>query len=277
MEPYVIVYGLLSALFWGAGDFSGGVATKKNEVLTVATLAQIIGLLIMVIAAVLFKDSNPGIEDLIWGALGGITGGLGVLALYHALSIEKMGIVAPVTAVSTALVPVFFGIANEGMPANMQILGFFFAFIGVWLISREDSSETIQLKSLKLPVLAGLGFGSFMILIDQITGDGILWPLAGARVASVSMFLLVGAYKGGTKIPTKRYIPLILFAGIADAGGNVFYTLAAQAGRIDIAAVLSSLYPVTTVILAWFFINERLTPRQWSGVGFAMLAVVLIA
>lgn len=277
MELYVIAFGILSAIFWGAGDFSGGVATKKNGVISVATLAQIIGLLILIVVALIFKEASPSIENVIWGALAGLTGGIGILALYHALSIEKMGIVAPITAVSTALVPVSFGVINEGMPANIQLIGFLFAFAGVWLISREDGSDVIHAKSLKLPVLAGLGFGSFMILIDQVSGNGILWPLVGARIASVSMFLLVAAYKGGAKIPTTKYLPLILFAGIGDAGGNVFYTLAAQAGRIDIAAVLSSLYPAATVILAWIFIKERLTAKQWIGVVFALIAVVFIA
>jgi drug/metabolite transporter (DMT)-like permease len=277
MEPYVIVFGLLSAVFWGAGDFCGGVASKKNEVLSVATLAQIIGLFILALAAILFNESIPNIENLIWGALAGLAGGLGIIALYQALTIEKMGIVAPVTAVSSALVPVVFGIIKEGIPASIQILGFLFALMGVWLISREENSSAIHIESLKLPLLAGFGFGSFMVLIDQVSGDGILWPLVGARVASVSMFLLAGTYKGGTKMPKPKYMPLIVLTGIGDAAGNVFYTMAAQAGRIDIAAVLSSLYPAATVILAWLFINERLTPRQWSGVGFAMLAVVLIS
>ncbi|WP_406660605.1 DMT family transporter [Methanolobus sp. ZRKC3] len=277
MELSVVIFGLISAAFWGAGDFSGGVATKKHEVLSVATIAQIIGLLILSLVALTLGENTPSIENIMWGAAAGISGGIGILALYHALSIEKMGVVAPVTAVSSALVPVVFGMMSEGIPASIQILGFFFALIGVWLISREDSDSAIHLSRLKLPLIAGFGFGFFMILIDQLNGTGILWPLVGARVASISMFLLAGVYKGGMQMPEMKHLPLIILAGICDSGGNVFYTLAAQAGRIDIAAVLSSLYPAATVLLAWIFLRERLTYRQWIGIISAMLAVVLIS
>jgi drug/metabolite transporter (DMT)-like permease len=277
MELSTVAYGLGAAVSWGAGDFSGGVATKRTGVLAVVIVSQIVGAILLAFSALLIGESIPSTQDMIWGALGGISGGIGLLALYHALSVSKMGVVAPVTAVSSALVPVAFGITIEGLPAGTQMLGFIFAFIGVWFISREGDTSRIKMDGLKLPLLAGLGFGFFMIFIDRIQGDAILWPLVGARVASLAMYFLAALYLRKTELPTITHLPLMILAGILDTGGNLFYALAAQAGRLDVAAVLTSLYPAVTVLLAWILLKEHLTGRQWFGVFSVMIAVLLIA
>ncbi|QLC49075.1 DMT family transporter [Methanolobus zinderi] len=277
MELSTVVFGLGAAVSWGAGDFSGGVATKRTGVLAVVIVSQIVGAILLAFSALLIGENIPSTQDMLWGALGGISGGIGLLALYHALSVSKMGVVAPVTAVSSALVPVAFGITIEGLPAGTQMLGFIFAFIGVWFISREGDTSRIKMDGLKLPLLAGLGFGFFMIFIDRIQGDAILWPLVGARVASLAMYFLAALYLRKTELPTITHLPLMILAGILDTGGNLFYALAAQAGRLDVAAVLTSLYPAVTVLLAWILLKEHLTGRQWFGVFSVMIAVLLIA
>ncbi|WMW21456.1 DMT family transporter [Methanolobus mangrovi] len=276
MELSIAIFGLAAAACWGAGDFSGGVATKRSGVLIVAILSQIVGIILLASAALLFTESIPPTTDFLWGAAAGLAGGIGLLALYHALSMEKMGIVAPVTAVLSAIVPMTFGIVTEGLPTISQLTGFLFAFIGVWLISREENSPKIELEKLKLPLLAGLGFGLFMILIDQVESNGVFWPLVGARMATIPTFILVASYKKQTKIPGIKFLPLIALAGVLDTGGNVFYALAAKTGRMDIAAILTSMYPAITVLLAWILLKERLKNRQWIGVFAVMVAVVLI-
>ncbi|SFM77233.1 DMT family transporter [Methanolobus profundi] len=277
MEPSIIMYGLAAALCWGAADFSGGFATKRNKVLIVAIVSQTIGLILLTASAITFSESIPPTTDILWGASAGLAGGMGLLALYYALSIEKMGVVAPVTAVISALVPMSFGMITEGLPPTSKLIGFLFAFIGVWLISRDEDSPKIELQKLKLPFLAGTGFGTFMILIDQVQAEGIYWPLVGARVASISAFIIAAWYMKQLKISGIRYFPLILLAGVLDTGGNVFYVLAAKAGRLDIAAILTSLYPAITILLAWALMKERLKSRQWAGVISVMLAVILIS
>ncbi|WP_230375539.1 DMT family transporter [Methanolobus vulcani] len=130
---------------------------------------------------------------------------------------------------------------------------------------------------IKLPLIAGTGFGLFMILIDQVQSSGIFWPLVGARMATVPAFIIVAYYSKKLEIPGIKYLPLILLAGFLDTGGNVFYVLAAKTGRLDIAAILASLYPAVTVILAWVLLKEKLRSRQWFGVFAVMLAVMLIS
>ncbi|WP_319506487.1 DMT family transporter [uncultured Methanolobus sp.] len=276
MELSIAIFGLAAAACWGAGDFSGGVATKRSGVLIVAIISQIIGIILLASAALLFTESVPPTSDFLWGAAAGLAGGIGLLALYHALSIEKMGIVAPVTAVLSAIVPMTFGIITEGLPTASQLMGFLFAFIGVWLISRDENSPKIEMEKLKLPLIAGLGFGFFMILIDQVQSSGVFWPLVGARMATIPTFILVASYKKQIKIPALNFLPLIALAGLLDTGGNVFYALAAKAGRMDIAAILTSMYPAVTVLLAWVLLKEKLKNRQWVGVFAVMIAVVLI-
>lgn len=277
MELSVIIFGLAAAFCWGTADFSGGSATKRNGVLVVAIVSQTIGILFLIASALAFSESLPSIKDMLWGASAGLAGGMGLLALYHALSVEKMGIVAPVTAVMSALVPVTFGMITEGLPAKGQLIGFLFAFIGVWLISRDNDSSKIELQKLRLPFIAGTGFGLFMILIDQVQTDGIFWPLVGARMATIPTFIIVAYFMKKIEIPGIRYLPLIVLAGILDTGGNIFYVLAAKTGRLDIAAILTSMYPAITVLLAWVLLKERLKKRQWAGVLAVMAAVVLIA
>ncbi|MBN2111403.1 MAG: DMT family transporter [Methanosarcinaceae archaeon] len=277
MESSAILLGLASAASWGAADFSGGLATRRSSALTVAIISQIIGLILLASSALITEEAIPSSEDILLGALGGISGGIGILVLYHALSISKMGVVAPVAAVFSAMVPVAFGIALEGVPATIQITGFLFAFTGVWLISREEDGSKIATNNLKFPLVAGLGFGLFMIFIDRIHGDTILWPLVGARLASLAMFFLAALYLKKKEIPAARYLPIIALAGILDTGGNLFYALAAQAGRLDVAAVLTSLYPAVTVLLAWVILKERLVQRQWLGALSVMMAILLIS
>ncbi|MDK2826036.1 MAG: hypothetical protein PWQ63_1409 [Methanolobus sp.] len=276
MELSIAIFGLAAALCWGAGDFSGGVATKRNGVMIVAIISQLIGLILLTAAAIAFSENIPPNNDFLWGAVAGLCGGAGLLALYHALSVEKMGIVAPVTAVWSAVIPMAFGMITEGLPTISQLTGFAFAFAGVWLISRDENSQKIELERIKLPLIAGTGFGLFMILIDQVQSSGIFWPLVGVRVATIPTFIIVAYYSKKLRIPGIKYLPLILLVGLLDTGGNVFYVLAAKTGRLDIAAILTSLYPAVTVLLAWVLLKERLKSRQWIGVFAVLIAVVLI-
>jgi drug/metabolite transporter (DMT)-like permease len=276
-ELSALFFGLASAASWGAGDFNGGLAAKRNNVYTVVIFSQLVGAIFLVGVAILFAEQIASAEDMLTGAGAGLVGAIGLVALYRGLAGGRMGLVAPVAAVVTAIVPVIFGLLLEGLPPVRQLAGFGLALVAVWIISRPGDGADFRLRDLSTPCVAGLGFGLFFILIDRVSEGAILWPLVAARIASISMIFVVVRLVRQGQLPGRTQLPVIALAGIFDTGGNAFFALATQMGRLDIAAVLSSLYPATTVLLAHFILQERLSFQQWAGVAVALLAIILIA
>lgn len=276
-DLYVILFGLASAICWGAGDFSGGIATKRSNVYGVVLISQIIGTVLLIASALLLAEQLPDKSSIFWGAIAGVCGCFGLLALYRGLSIGKMGIVAPVAAVATAVMPVIFNILTEGMPPGYRFAGFGIAFAGVWLISGNENTKGIALNDLSLPLMAGIGFGFFLISIDHVSEKAVLWPLVASRIASVGMLMGYHILKRHHELPTRNLLPVVIVAGIFDTGGNTLFALASQAGRLDIAAVVSSLYPGATVILAWIILKERIRLRQWLGIFVSLAAIIIIS
>ncbi|MCB0006725.1 MAG: DMT family transporter [Anaerolineales bacterium] len=272
-----IFYGLASGLTWGTGDFCGGLAAKKINSFVVVLIAHLFGTIILTILALLLREPWPGTRDLAIGAAAGVVGNLGLVAFYRALARNRMGLVASVTAAISAVVPVVVGAFLEGLPAPTQLLGFVLAVTAVVIISAAGGVGGLRLGDLPLPVLAGFGFASFFILIDQANSISVYWPLVSARTASVALITVVILFSGSWQRPGRAELPVILLAGFFDTAGNTLFTLAAAVGRLDIAAILSSLYPAATVLLAWFLLKERLTGQQWVGVVLALAALVLIA
>lgn len=278
-ELGAIGYGLASAVSWGAGDFCGGLASKRNHVYGVVLLSQMVGALFLVGVALLLAEPFPQPLDLAYGGVAGIGGTIGLAALYRGLAGGRMGMVAPVAAVVTAILPVIVSILVEGAPAILQLVGFGLALVGVWLISaRRGKKVEIRGGELGLAVIAGSGFGIFLILIDRVNEGAVLWPLVAARVASISLLVIVVVITSPLeKLPAAAGLPVIVLAGLFDTGGNAFFALATQTGRLDMAAILSSLYPAVTIALAWLILKERLLPQQWGGVAAALLAIALIS
>jgi len=276
-EFLAIFYGLTSAASWGTGDFSGGLATKRSNVYTVVIISQLAGMVSLIGLAFWLAEPFSTWSDLQLGAAAGIAGVIGLVALYRGLAVSPMGVVAPLAAVVTGVMPVVVGLIIEGLPTLFQLIGFALALVAVWLISRGNGEVNFRPRDLGLPVVAGIGFGLFFIFIDRVSAGAVLWPLVAARVASVTLLLVFVAATRQVQIPATGQLPIMILAGIFDTGGNAFFTLAAQLGRLDISAVLSSLYPATTVILAWVILKERLRLTQWFGIALALLAVVLIA
>ena len=267
--------GLASAATWGAGDFCGGLASKRTGLYQVVIGSQLIGVVLLASLAVLIGEPIPPVINLIGCGLAGLLGVIGLLALYKALAIGRMGIAAPVSGVLSAAVPVLAGAYLEGWPTQLKLFGFGLALVGVWLVSRSDNVP-IQLRDLGLPLIAGLSFGMFIVLINRVNAGGVFWPLVAARVASLSGLTVVAFVTRQPRLPSRADLPLVGLSGLLDAGGNTFLILAAQAGRLDVAAVLSSLYPASTVLLAWVILKERLSRWQSVGVLAALLAIVLI-
>jgi drug/metabolite transporter (DMT)-like permease len=270
-----IAFGLLSALTWGAGDFSGGLATKRSSVFSVLLASQAVGLLLMIALALSFGEPLPPARDWGVGALAGLAGDVGLIALYLALASGRMGLAAPVSAVVSAALPVWVGALIEGLPGGLQLAGFGLALVSVWFIARHPQAK-LQARDLGLPTLAGVGFGCFLVLIHQASATSTRWPLAAARGASLALLFVFATLTHRPRWPETPRLPLIALVGILDAGGNAFFVLAGQSGRLDVAAVLSSLYPASTVLLARFLLHEHISRAQALGIGLALLAIVLI-
>jgi drug/metabolite transporter (DMT)-like permease len=233
-----------------------------------------IGLLMLALLALLFAESLPSLVDMLWGAAAGLSGLLGIVAFYRALAIGQMGIISPVTAVIGSTVPVAVGIVTQGFPTSLQAVGFVLGIAGVALVSGPRGNND-RPRGLGLALAAGVGFAGFFILISRVETNSTLWPLVIARIASIAAMLTTASVTRREWKPTGSY-PLIALAGCADAGGNAFFLLAAQTGRLDVAVVLSSLYPAITTLLAGIILHEKLTPTQKLGVALALTAVPII-
>lgn len=275
-ETLAVTYGVSSALSWGAGDFSGGVAARRGGVLTVVLCSQLLGGLLLLGMAIVLGEPLPPMRSLCHGGVAGLAGSIGLIALYKGLASGRMGIVAPMSAIVTAILPITVAMITEGLPGGFQLSGFALALVAVVMLSYERNGAGLRWSELGLPLIAGTGFGLFFIFIDAAVQTGFLWPLVAARCVSiclVSGVLLVR--KSQTQMPWKLW-PWICLAGILDTGGNAFFALATQVGRLDISAVLASLYPAATVLLAWVVLKERLVSQQWVGVVTTLLALGLI-
>jgi drug/metabolite transporter (DMT)-like permease len=288
--------GLTAALIWGAADFSGGMAARYLRVFWLLAISHAFSLACLLLLTGILHIPHPGNHILLMGLLSGLAGGTALLTFYHALSMGEMGMTAALTGLLTAALPVVYTLATIGSPSRRQLAGFALAAPAIWLISSQPSKEKIERarerKRLLLAVVSGVGFGGFLIFLHKANGGGLLWPLAASRVGSLT--LAVGgallfsrgqflAGNSGARITRNRRqqwqigIALTLLASICDTSGNFFFIAATRTGRLDVAAVLSSLYPASTILLAIWLLKERTTPRQAVGMVAALAAVALIS
>ena len=268
---------LLSAAAWGSGDFSGGLAARKSQRYQVLMLAALTGMALLMVCALIWRESLPSPKSIFWGALAGAAGALGMAALYHALSLGHTATVAPTSALTCAASPVLFGIITAGLPRYTQIGGFLLAFLGIWLVSKSPrAGEKTFKEGMTLAFLSGIGFGGFFIFIAQVERNQVFAPVFIARTVTFVIALLMLRLKH-IPAPGLASNPIAILAGILDTGGNIFYLLATQYTRLDVAAVLSSMYPAGTVILATIILKEKVSATQWAGAGLCLLAIGLIS
>jgi drug/metabolite transporter (DMT)-like permease len=279
---FSILFGILSAGTWGAADFIGGLASKRTSPYRVLFLAEIAGLVPFIVLALLLHEPIPAAADMLLGAGSSLVGLGGLLMLYRALASGQMIIAAPVSALFAAIIPVVFGFFALGIPSFATLIGFSLAFAAVWLISQTDLTDgrsprkgLRNLADLRLPLLSGLFFGSYFLIIHRATLNAFFWPLVAARLAGFVMFGLFALLTRQPALPPREVWGLCIINGMIDIAGNGFYILSAQAGRLDVAAVLSALYPASTVLLAWVVLKERINSLQVLGVLLAFIAIVL--
>jgi drug/metabolite transporter (DMT)-like permease len=271
-----IFFALTSAAVWGGGDFSGGQAARKSHQYQVLMLAALSGIVMLVVCAILRGEGVPTGRSLFWGAMAGSAGALGMAALYKALSMGNTASVAPMSAIVCALLPVLFGMITAGLPKTAQLAGFGLAFIGIFLLSRSPKAgDQIFRKGLLLAFLSGIGFGGFFIFISLVEKGEVFTPILVARLVTLIISIIMLRVN---RLPTPGLTsnPLALLAGILDTGGNIFFLLATQFTRLDIAALLSSFYPAGTVLLAAIILKEKVSRAQLAGIILCLLALTLI-
>ncbi len=299
------VLGLSAAFIWGAADFSGGIGARYLRVYWLLAISHASSLIVLVLLANLLHQPLPGARILAYGLVAGLAGGTALLVFYYALSLGSMGTTAAVTGLLTAALPVLFSLTTIGAPSRRQLIGFVLAAGAIWLISSPSSSSAKavegQRKKLALAVISGVGFGIFLIALREANSGGLLWPLAASRVGSLTLAMTGGLMfcrgrftatqephpLSSLQSPSSRRrfisrpwmigIALALIAGAFDTGGNFLFVAATRIGRLDVAAVLCSLYPASTILLAAWLLKERTNRRQALGMTAALVAVALIS
>jgi len=270
--------GLLAAAAWGAGDFGGGFATKRLPVFVALLGSQVVGLGGAVVGMIVLGESLPTPADASWAAAAALFGSLGLAGLYRALADGQMGIVAPITGVLTAAIPVAVGVATAGLPGPVRLAGFGAALLAIILVSLVDDGSTGR-GGLLLAVGAGLGFGLYSACVGQVEA-GVFGPLMVSR-ATASALVLAIVVAGRTPMlaaarAEPRLVLLVVLVGILDLTGNAMFLVAAQASGLALAAVLGSLYPVATVVLAAIVLREPVGRLHAVGIATAAVAAVLI-
>jgi drug/metabolite transporter (DMT)-like permease len=275
---YSILFGLASALSWGGGDFAGGLASRKAGPYRAVLYGEAFGLVLLLGAAIFLREPMPGWQKILLASMAGAIGSFGLLVLYQAMATKQMSIAMPVSALLAAAIPVIVGAVIEGLPAPIKFAGFACALIAIWMVAQEAGEKTqlMRLSDLRLPLFAGLCFGTYFVIMNQASSDAILWPMIASRSSgTLALVIFVLARRDSWRV-TPSVWPLIALNGILDVGGNAFYILAGQTGRLDVAAVLGSLYPGATVILAWLVLNEKINLLQKLGILAALIAIVLM-
>jgi uncharacterized membrane protein len=265
-----------SAIAFGAGDFCGGLASRRAPALKVTALAQIASAIALLPMLLLVAAPVVTSADVVWGAVGGVFGVIGLLLLFTALGEGPMGIVAPTTSVVSALVPLAWGLASGERPGGLAYLGMALGLAAIAAVTMTDGPAGRLNRSILTKVLAaGLGFAFFFIALSETSVESGLWPLVGSRAVSVPIILLlVWRRAHADRLGAGGHLAVV--SGILDMVANALFLSAAQRGLLTIAAVLSALYPAVTAVLAGIVLRERMTRLQVGGVAAALGAVVLI-
>jgi len=285
-------FGLAAAAFWGGGDFTGGLATRRASPFVTIAVAHGISLAALLGIVVAWHIPAPSTYIQFIGVLSGIVAGLGVVLFYKALSLGEMGLSAAIAGLISAAIPVLFSFFTEGLPHPVQIAGILLAAVAIWLIASAPGAAAP--KTLVMATLAGISFGVYFIQLKITGAGGVTWALTLARIGSFVLAISVCAIQatirafrsttpaadaGVRRSPlfNPAFLALAVLTCVLDTGGNMFYTLATTVGRLDVAAVVSSLYPAVTILLASIVLKEKTTRTHAIGMMLALAAVVLIS
>ena len=274
-----IVLALASALVYGTADFLGGLASRRVAAVVVTFVSQSAGLVSLLVVLPLAHGDGPIGSDLAWGAAGGLSGAVALVSFYWALAAGTMSMVAPLTAVVSAVVPVVTGLALGERPSAWALVGVALALPAIALIAREtaETPRRAGRRVLLAALAAGVGFGFFFVALARTTGDTGLWPLVSARAASISLLAVVLAVAGRRPQVEGEVRVTVVAAGVLDTTANALYLAAASCGLLSLVAVIAALYPASTVVLARIVLGERVQRWQLGGFVLAAVAVGLVA
>lgn len=271
-----VVLALGAAVLWGMSDFGGGLLGRRAPILGVLIATQGVGFTTALLIGFGRGETMPAGNDLGLGLIAGCLGAVGVGCLYGGLAVGRMGIVAPVTGVLSAVTPAIVGIVIQGAPAPIVILGFGIAIVAVVIVSMVPDDGSNQPTGLPYAVVGGVTLGLLGVVLSRIQLDHVFLPLAVMRVLEIVLFLsFVAVRRAAWRMP-RSVAGLVLFVGVIDVLGNVAFLTAARIGELSVAAMVSSLYPVVTVILAATVVREQITRLHAAGVALALLAIGLI-
>ena len=275
--PAVFSLGAVGA--WGTSDFLGGLGARRVNAFLFTLFVHLSGMLLASFLALAMGVPFPASRSLLWALAAGTFGGLALAIFYRALAAGKMGLVAPLAAVIGAAIPAIVTAFSEGFPGARHVVGFVLAGIGVWFISRTESTteeEDARPQGLGMAVLAGLGFVGFYLCIHHAGSGSALWIAVCSRFASVVVTLAVVVVGRQFSAITRPILAVTIITGVLDISGSIGFIRAAQIGRLDAAVVLTSLYPAVTVILARIFLHEHFSRARTLGMFAALVAVPLI-
>lgn len=274
-----VVLALGAAVAYGLSDFVGGLASRRTTPWPVAFLAAVGGLAGAATVAFV-RGGDPATADLVWGAVAGVGSGGGSVFLYRGLATGRMGVVAPVSAVGAAVVPVVVGLATGERPSTLTLLGVVAALPGIWLVARvpeADPTAGPEHTGFLDGVLAGLGFGLLFVALGQVPDDAGFWPLAATQAASLVTICLIATVLRQSWVPTARSEWWGAGAGLVATAAVLMFLLATQSGLLTVAAVLTSLYPAFTILLAAVVLHEQIHRAQGYGLLLCGAAVTLVA
>lgn len=276
-----IILALASAALFGAGDFYGGLAARRTSGMAVVAWSQMAGILVLVPALILIT-SQFQLQSFAWGCAAGLAGSVALLLFLRSMALGNMSVAAPLTALGSASVPVVAGFALGERASGLSLAGMGLAIIAAVLVSAEGGTlpgirQLISNTATGGALAAGGLFGLFFVLLSQSSPTSGLWPLAGARVSSITLMMVAGMVTHRALSPERSVMPMVIFAGLADMAANVLFLLSTRLGLLSITAVLIALYPAVIVLLARVRLRERAHMIQVAGFATAAVAVTCIA
>jgi drug/metabolite transporter (DMT)-like permease len=272
-----LILALSGAVLYGLSDFLGGLASRRTSPWAVAMVSAFAAAVLVLLVSFFF-DGSPDATSLWWAVLAGVGNGFGTSFLYRGLSTGRMGVVAPISAVGAAVLPVAAGLVGGERPGQVVWIGILVALPGIWFVSREpDLADSPVRGGVGDGVLAGLGFGTLFAALGQIPESAGLLPLAFNQVVAGVVIIAVALVLRVAWLPRERPALVGLWCGALAAGATGAFLVATQHGELTITAVLASLYPAFTILLAASVLRERIHRTQGFGLALCGLAVVFVA
>jgi drug/metabolite transporter (DMT)-like permease len=287
---FAVLLAALSSVSYGASDFSGAVASRRSDAAAVTVAAQIVSLVVLSVLLLVVPPEVWLVSDLVWGAAAGVCVAIALTAFYRALEIGPMTRAAATTALVGASVPLVAGLSLGERPGAVTLMGVGIAIVAAVLVSAGGTSSRSLLRlaprerfvgrehaglTTQLSVVSGLGFGLFFVLLSRASSDAGVFPLVGARAASVVVLLVVLVSRRRWGRPNPSSAALVVAGGL-DCAANVLYLAALHRGELVWVAAITSLYPVSTVALAWVMARDKISRSQLVGMGLAVTAIALI-